>query len=55
MNSQAPQSDWNVCEAELRLLDFVRSLILDVAHTHPRVTQEQIALLVARVALGAKR
>jgi hypothetical protein len=42
-------------EAELRLLDFVGSLILELAHTHSRVTQEQIALWLARVALGVKR
>jgi len=42
-------------EAEQRLLDFVASLILDLAHTHPRVTREQVALWLARVALGAKR
>ncbi len=42
-------------EAEKRLLDFVAALILDIARTHPRVTQEQVALWLARVALGAKR
>jgi len=39
-------------EAELRLLDFVALLISDVARTHSRVTQAQIALWLARVALG---
>jgi hypothetical protein len=41
-------------EAEQRLLDFVASLILDVARTHPRVTEEQVALWLARVAVGAR-
>jgi hypothetical protein len=35
-------------EAEQRLLDFVASLIIDVAHTHARITQEHIALWLAR-------
>jgi hypothetical protein len=42
-------------EAERRLLDFVAWLILELAHTHSRVTQEQVALWIARVAVGAKR
>jgi hypothetical protein len=42
-------------EAEQRLLDFVASLVLEVARTHSRVTQEQIALWLARVVIGANR
>jgi hypothetical protein len=42
-------------EAEQRLLDFVASLIVEVARTHSRVTQQQIALWLARVALGTNR
>lgn len=42
-------------EAEQRLLDFVASLILELAHTHSRVTQEHVALWLARVALGVKK
>lgn len=42
-------------EAEQRLLDFVESLVLDVARTHSRVTQEQVALWLARAVLGTKR
>jgi hypothetical protein len=42
-------------EAEQLLLDFVGSLIVEVARTHSRVTQQQIALWLARVALGANR
>ena len=41
-------------EAEQRLLDFLASLIIDVARTHPRVTDAQVALWLARVALGDK-
>jgi hypothetical protein len=41
-------------EAEQRLLDFVGSLILDVAHTHPRVRDFDVALWIARAAVGAK-
>ncbi len=41
-------------EAEQRLLDFVASLILEVARTHPRVTEERVALWLARVALGVR-
>jgi len=42
-------------QAEQRLLDFVACLIVDVARTHSRVTQEQVALWLARVAFGANR
>jgi hypothetical protein len=42
-------------EAEQRLLDFVARLIVEVASTHSRVTQQQIALWLARVALGTNR
>lgn len=42
-------------EAEQRLLAFVASLILELAHTHSRVTQEQVAIWLARVALGVKK
>jgi hypothetical protein len=42
-------------EAEKRLLDFVGWLIVEVARTHSRVTQQQIALWLAGVALGANR
>jgi hypothetical protein len=42
-------------EAEQRLLDFVAWLIVEVARTHSRVTPQQIALWLARVALGANR
>lgn len=55
MNSQAPRGDWNVCEAERRLLAFVAALIVDVARTHARVTREQVALWLARLALAEKR
>ena len=41
--------------AEVRLLDFVGSLILDVARTNSRVTQQEIALWLAKVTLGASR
>lgn len=42
-------------EAEQRLLDFLASLIIDVARTHPRVTEAQVALWLARVAVGTKK
>jgi len=42
-------------EAEQRLLDFVGQLILDVARTHPRVRDLDVALWIARVAVGAKK
>jgi hypothetical protein len=41
-------------EAEKRLLDFVASLILELAHKHSRVTQEQVALWLARIVLGGR-
>ena len=41
------------CDTEQRLLDFVEELILDVAHTHSRVTEAEVALWIARVAVGA--
>jgi len=36
------------------LLDFVEVLIVGLAHSHPGVTQEQVALWLARVVLGRK-
>jgi hypothetical protein len=42
-------------DAEHRLLDFVASLIIDMARTHPRVTEVQVALWLARVAVGVKK
>jgi hypothetical protein len=44
----------SVSDAEQRLLEFVARLILDVAHNHPRVTEAQVSLWLARVAVGAK-
>jgi hypothetical protein len=42
-------------EAEQRLLDFVAFLIIDVARTHPRITEAQIAQWLALIVVGAKR
>ena len=42
-------------EPEQRLLEFVASLIIDLARTHTRITQVDVALWLAHVALGAKR
>jgi hypothetical protein len=42
-------------DAEQRLLDFVEALIVNLARTHPRVTQEYVALWLARVVLGAQK
>jgi hypothetical protein len=42
-------------KAEQRLLDFVALLIVEVARTHSRVTEQQVALWLARVALGTNR
>ena len=42
-------------EAEQRLLDFVASLILELARTHSRVTQEQVALWIARAVVGTQK
>lgn len=39
---------------EDRLLAFVEGLILDLARTHPRVSQEQVALWLGRVVVGNK-
>jgi hypothetical protein len=41
-------------DAEQRLLDFVAALIIEVARTHPRVTEAHVALWLARVVIGAK-
>jgi hypothetical protein len=41
-------------EAEQRLLDFVASLIVELARTNSRVTQAQIALWLSRVAVGTR-
>jgi hypothetical protein len=40
---------------EQRLLEFVASLIVELARTHPRVTQEDVALWLARVVLGVRK
>ncbi len=42
-------------DAEQRLLDFVAWLIVEVARTHTRVTQHQIALWLAGVALRTNK
>ncbi|HTF22932.1 MAG TPA: hypothetical protein VK937_03325 [Candidatus Limnocylindria bacterium] len=42
-------------EAEQRLLDFAAALIVDLARTNTRVTEQQIALWLARVVVGGKR
>lgn len=42
-------------EAEQRLLEFVAELIIDLAHTHPRVREVDVALWVARIAVGGKQ
>ena len=42
-------------ESEQGLLNFVGWLIIEVARTHPRGTHAEVALWLARVALGAKR
>lgn len=41
-------------ESEEKLFDFLAWLIVDLARTHPRVTGEQVALWLARVALGTR-
>jgi hypothetical protein len=40
---------------EQRLLDFVASLILDAAHTDPRLTQAEVADWLASVVVGQER
>lgn len=55
MTSRELPRDWNVSDAEQRLLEFVAALILDLARTHSHVTQEQVAVWLARVALGVKK
>jgi hypothetical protein len=55
MNAQVAPWDGKTPEAEQRLLDFVAALVLELAHTHSRVTQEQVALMIARVALGGAK
>jgi hypothetical protein len=41
-----------VVDAESRLLVLFEELLLDRAYTDTRVTQEEIAFVIARVALG---
>ncbi len=43
---------WMMAEAEQRLLDFVGALIVEAARTHSRLSQFQVALWLARVAVG---
>jgi hypothetical protein len=40
---------------EQRLLAFVEQLIIDLAKTHPAVTQKNVALWLARVVVGRAR
>jgi hypothetical protein len=49
------RSGAEVAEPEQRLLDFVADLILDIAQTHPRVRDLDVALWISRVALGVKK
>lgn len=44
----------NESAAEQRLFDFVACLVLDLARTHPRVTDVQIAKWLARVVVGTR-
>ena len=46
---------WKPDNHESRLLDFLEDLIIDVARTHPRVRDLDVALWIARVAVGAKK
>lgn len=43
---------WKPANAEERLLAFIEELILDVARTHPRITQRDVAEWLAAVAIG---
>jgi hypothetical protein len=45
----------SMSDAEQRLLDFVGSLILDVARTDSRVRDLDVALWIAQVAVGAAK
>lgn len=49
----AADDGWKPDNCERRLLVFVEALILDVARTHPRIKEAQIALWLARVVVGA--
>ena len=51
----ALRGNWKASETEKHLLDFVAALILELANTHSRVTQEQVASWLARVALGVAK
>jgi hypothetical protein len=42
-------------DPEQRFLDFVASLIIEAARTHPRITEAHVALWLARVVLGTKK
>ena len=42
-------------EAEHKLLAFVASLIVQLAHKHPRVTKQQAAFWIARIAIGESK
>ena len=47
--------EWpSASEADRRLLDFVGSLIVDTARTNPRIRDLDVALWIARVAVGVK-
>lgn len=50
--AQVAQEWPSASEADRRLLDFVGSLILDVARNHSRVDQAQVANWLAKVAVG---
>jgi len=54
--STLPQIDWpSTTGAEERLLDFVTDLIIDLAKTHPAITQQHLAGWLARVMVGSRK
>jgi hypothetical protein len=55
MNATAESSTGDYDSSTHRLLDFVASLIIDLARTHPRITQSQISCWLAQVAVGRRK
>jgi hypothetical protein len=45
----------SAAEAEQRLLDFVADLIIDLAKTHPAITQQHLAGWLTRAMVGSRK
>ena len=54
-NEQELRTNWGMAESEARLLSFFEALLLEVSYTNTRVTQEEIAEIIAKIKIGANQ